>query len=107
MVDPLYGRLLAYAGPRAVARKSTKDAVAHAVWELSAATGLVSPDSECGVLGLIPLGEWDPDYKHNCKECTKVLAGAPLPELERPGAAAEPVVEPTAVPVQLLLFDAA
>lgn len=110
MTAPLVlGRPLAYASRRAVDRKSTKDAVAHAVMELTLATGLPLPDSECGALGYIPLGEWDPDYPHNCKECAKVLAGGELPELKHPepAAAPDPVHELTPAPVQLLLFDAA
>lgn len=102
------GRPLAYASKRAVDRKSTKGAVAHVVMELTLATGLALPDSECGALGYIPLGEWDPDYAHNCKECVKVLRGGELPEVKH----VEPAVEssePELVPfpVQLSLFDAA
>jgi hypothetical protein len=88
--DPVLGRALAYAGQRAYDRKTIKDAVAHAVWELTLATGLPLPDAECGKLGYIPLGEWDPDYGHNCPDCAAVLAGAALPEVPREAEPAPP-----------------
>lgn len=90
LVHPVLGRALAYAGQRAHDRKTTKDAVAHAVWELTLLTGLVLPDAECGRRGYIPLGEWDPGYGHNCPECAAVLAGGELPELPEPPRAPEP-----------------
>lgn len=95
------GLPLAYAGHRAVLRKSTTDAIMHVVMELTVATGLDLPDSECGELGYIPMGDWDPSYKYNCRKCTAVLAGALLPEVapERAVPLPEPVAAPTPLPL--------
>ena len=73
----------AYCGPRAVARNSTKGVRVHAVTLFAKLSGAM--DSECGVIGMVPMGVWSSDVPSACPDCARILAEtAPLPVVSEP-----------------------
>lgn len=69
----------AYGGPRHISRHNTRTR-RHAVpyeAHIAATDGWgntpTRPDAECGYLGHIDLGEWDPAHPDNCPACTTAL----------------------------------
>lgn len=71
--------LWAYCGQRAVDRKSTKGSLRHALTIWARMSGAM--DAECGVIGMVEVGPWDPGDPHNCPDCVKYVNGeVPVPE---------------------------
>lgn len=88
LCHPTEGPIWAYYGRRAITRKSSKGEPLHAVAGWSRLGGAL--DSECGVIGAIEVGPWDPDAPGACPRCARFIAGEmPMPP-ERP-AAPQPV----------------
>jgi hypothetical protein len=98
--DPVW----AYCGQRAVDRKTTKGVTRHALTVWARLSGAM--DAECGVIGLVEVGPWnpaawDPDTAPACPRCAAYLAGAvPIPEEHNALAAPDPLGTPS-------LFEAA
>lgn len=101
---PTEGPVWAYYGQRAITRKSTKGEPRHAVAAWSRLGGAM--DAECGVIGAIELGPWDPADPINCAKCAKFIAGA-MPMPPDPIPVEQPAEPMTAAAAQLALFDAA
>lgn len=78
----------AYCGPRAASRNSTKGIRVHAVTLFAMLSGAM--DSECGVIGKVPVGDWNPTMAHACPDCLRIRGES---------AAPVPVVAPAPVPV--------
>lgn len=71
----------AYCGPRSLVRTTTKGERRHAVTWMARLCGAL--DAECGTIGAVEIGLWDPADPLNCPKCAKYLAGAvPVPEEE-------------------------
>lgn len=104
LCTPTEGSIMAYYGQRAITRNTTKGEPRHAVPALSRLGGAM--DAECGVIGAIEIGPWDPDDPTNCRKCAKFIAGrVPIPRAE---PVLVPVPDVVEAPVQLqLAFDAA
>lgn len=106
---PTEGPVMAYYGARAAARKSTQGEPKHAMPLWSLAGGAM--DTECGTIGGIEAGPWDPDDPHNCRICAQFVAGTRrMPRdkpTRKPTPARVPVAAPILAPVQLTLFQAA
>lgn len=81
-------RVWAYCGPRAAARNSTKGVQVHAVTWDSWISGAM--DSECGVIGKVPVGDWQPGMPHACPECERILAAA-VPVVAAPAPEPSPM----------------
>ena len=83
VVEPVW----AYCGSRAVARNSTKGVRVHAVTLFAKLSGAM--DSECGEIGMVPMGAWDPAMPSACPDCTRILAETtPLPAAPEPSSEA-------------------
>lgn len=106
------GPVWAYAGKRADDRNSITGARRHAVTLFAHLSGLAQPDAECGELGYVLVGEWNPADPLNCLHCSMALAfGVPdLPDdyEEQEFAARQPLaVVPSGPAEQLELFPIA
>ncbi len=84
-MDPL-DRLWAYCGQRAVDRHSTTGVRVHAVGAISKLSGAM--DAECGEIGRVSMGDWDPGMAHACPDCIAIL------EADRKAAIAAKLAKP-------------
>lgn len=105
------GPVWAYAGKRAEDRNSITGARRHAVTLFAKLSGLERPDSECGEIGHVLVGEWDPADPLNCLDCSLYLAmGCPelADDYEEQEAAEQPLrLVPAGPCEQLELFPIA
>lgn len=62
----------AYATKRAKARNTTNASVRHAVEVLAVLSGAL--DAECGQLGAVLIGPWNPADPLNCRDCSAALS---------------------------------
>lgn len=92
--DPVW----AYCGQRAIDRKSTKDVTRHAITLVARLSGAM--DAECGVIGRVAVGRWDPTDRYACPRCKAYLAGlVPVPEEVAALTAPDPLGTPSLLDV--------